>query len=224
VRDRVVDWLQNPVPYRSQRKILYAELVRNLSEHFLDPRPEWKFYSDEVFTFNRYGHRQSWDALADLDLVTRLAGYRGLVLLIDEFEDVIQNLSRVDYKQAAFWNLFHFFGGDGFPGLCYFAVTPEFAYKCKAELQKRGIFDYDYSRFERLPVFQMKPIDGKQILELAHLIRDTHATAYGWSARSAVPDDELQQLCNILSSSPAPDRVRQAITGIVKVLDERLQR
>ena len=51
---------------------------------------------------------KSWDGLADLDLLAQLAGFRGLVLLVDEFEDVIQNLTRVNFKQAAFWNLFHF--------------------------------------------------------------------------------------------------------------------
>jgi hypothetical protein len=223
VHARIVDWLQNPVPYRSQRKILYADLVEKLRNHFRDPRPDWKFYADDVFAFNTGGHRQSWDGFADLDLIAQLSGFRGLVLLVDEFEDVIQNLTRVDYKQVAFWNLFQFFRGDRFPGQCYFAVTPEFAHKCKTELQKRRIFDYDYSQFDRLPVFQMEPIDAKQLLELAYKIRDTHSTAYRWNSRAQVPDNELQALCKSLSSNPAPDRVRQAIVGIVRVMDERLQ-
>lgn len=223
VHDRITDWLHNPVPYRSQRKILYSELVESLRKYFRDPRPEWKFYADEVFTFNTGGHRQSWDGLADLNLVAQLAGYRGLVLLIDEFEDVIQNLTRVDYKQAAFWNLFEFFRGEKFPGQSYFAVTPEFAHKCKTELQRRGVFDYDYSQFDQLAVFQMEPIDTEQILELGHKIRDAHSTAYRWQARSRVPDKDLQMLCKSLSANPAPDRVRQAIVGIVRMMDERLQ-
>ena len=65
---------------------------------------------------------------------------------MDEFEDVIQNLERRDYKEAAFLNLFQFFRGETFPGLSYFAVTPDFAQKCKRELLTRGVYDYDYGQ------------------------------------------------------------------------------
>ena len=116
VRDRIKAWLSSPESYRSQRKLLYHELVAELRARFLDTRPEWQFYVDEVFLFHSGGHRQSWDALADLHRLAVCSGYRGLVLLVDEFEDVIQNLPRRNYQQVAFHNLFRFFAGERFPG------------------------------------------------------------------------------------------------------------
>lgn len=222
VEVRVEDWLHNPVAYRAQRQLLYSELVGRFRGSFRDPRPDWRFYSDGVFVFNTMGHRQSWDALADLDLLARLSGFRGMVFLIDEFEDVIQNLERRDYKEAAFLNLFKFFKGD-VAGFSYFAVTPEFAFKCKAELLSRGAIDYDFSQFDQLPAFEMAPIDSEMITQLGCKIRQVHSVAYEWDACSAVPDPELSRACRTLGSSPLPDRVRRAIVGIVKVLDDRCQ-
>jgi len=168
------------------------------------------------------GYRQSWDALTDLHLLACLSGYRGLVLLVDEFEDVIQNLVRRDFKQAAFLNLFRFFRGEA-PGFSYFAVTPEFAHKCKIELMSRGVLDYDYTQFDKLPAFEMDPIDVEMISQLALRIRSAHALAYGWDAEGAVPDKLLQKQCRELGESPLPDRVRQAIVAIVKLLDDKCQ-
>lgn len=222
VEARVEDWLHNPVAYRAQRQLLYSELVGQLRSTFRDPRPDWRFYSDGVFVFNTLGHRQSWDALADLDLIARLSGLKGLVLLIDEFEDVIQNLERRDYKQAAFLNLFKFFRGD-VPGSSYFAVTPEFAIKCKVELLSRGVFDYDFSQFDQLPAFEVDPINTAMLVQLAHKIRHVHAVAYDWNPSAVVSDAELLETCRAFGASPLPDRVRRAIVEVVKVLDDRCQ-
>jgi hypothetical protein len=222
VETRVEDWFHNPVAYRAQRQLLYRDLVETLRSRFRDPRPDWRFYSDGVFVFNTMGHRQSWDALADLDLLARLSGQRGMVFLIDEFEDVIQNLQRRDYKEAAFLNLFHFFRGE-VPSLSYFAVTPEFSAKCKHELLSRGVIDYDFGQFDKLASFELDPIDTEMIVGLAFKIRDVHAVAYGWNAKKAVPERELRDLSRRLGDSALPDRVRQSIVGVVRFLDDRYQ-
>ena len=109
------------------------------------------------------------------------------------------------------------------PGFAYFAVTPEFAHKCKMELLSRGVFDYDYTQFDRLPAFEMDPIDSKMIYELALKIREVHGPAHAWDAADRVPDRVLQNRCRELGESPIPDRVRQAIIGIVRVLDDKFQ-
>ena len=44
-RDLVEDWLSYPDNYRGQRKRLYECLVQDLRGKFMDPRPEWMFYS-----------------------------------------------------------------------------------------------------------------------------------------------------------------------------------
>jgi hypothetical protein len=222
IRDRVGAWLSNPESYRSQRQLLYRELVASLRAHFRETRAEWQFYADEVFLFHTGGHRQSWDALADIHTLALCSGYRGLVLLVDEFEDVIQNLPRSDYKQMAFLNLFRFFSGERFPGRAYFAVTPDFALKCKRELQSRGVYDFDYRSFDNLPYFRLEPIKIDDVLLLAKRIRAVHAIAYDWRAEKGLSDRELREHCGKAMISNAPDKIRQAIKTVVELLDARL--
>jgi hypothetical protein len=121
VMDIVEDWLYQPWNYKVQRKKLYIQLVDNLRRFFRDPRPEWKFYADEVFMFHTQGYSQSWAALRELDTLARASGLKGMIILFDEFEDVITNLHNVAHQEAAFWNLFHFYIGKQFPGKTFFA-------------------------------------------------------------------------------------------------------
>ena len=222
VRDRVQDWLVNPQNYRAQRKLLYGELVENLRSAFRDPRRDWQFYADDVFAFHTSGHRQAWDALTDFHVLARAAGLRGFVLLFDEFEDVIQNLNRRNMQEAAFLNLFRFFDGDRFPGMSYFAVTPDFVVKCKTELIERGVYDFDYRRFDQLPFFEMEPIEYSEFAELATRIRTVYGIAYDGDAGRLFPAGEMDRVVEELWTVRSPDRVRRAIQGIVKELDDHL--
>ena len=184
VQDSVKAWLSNPEELsQPEEATLFENSSRCSVVIFLDTRPEWQFYADEVFLFHTGGHRQSWDALADLHRLAVCSGYRGLVLLVDEFEDVIQNLPRRNYQQMAFHNLFRFFAGDRFPGRAYFAVTPDFTHKCKRELLGRGVYDFDYGRFDKLPFFRLNPIEVGDVFLLARRIREVHGIAYGWERR-----------------------------------------
>ena len=223
VRDLIEDWLANPAAYRSQRKLLHQALVSNLRGEFRDPRAEWQFYADEVFLFHTGGHRNAWAALEDFDVIARGAGLNGLIILFDEFEDVIQNLNRRNYQQEAFLNLFRFFGGERFPGMAYFAVTPEFVAKCKTELMSRGVFDFDFNRFSKLPFFEMSAITEADFLTLAKKIRAVHSIAFGWRADADLSDRELKRLTDVLWSVRTPERVRLAIQGVVEALDERFE-
>lgn len=221
-RDLIEAWLSSPEIYRSQRKLLHQQLVANLRNHFLDTRPEWQFYADDVFAFHTGGHRQSWDALADLHRLALWSGYRGLILLVDEFEDVIQNLPRRNYQQVAFHNLFRFFSGQRFPGRAYFAVTPDFTQKCKKELLGKGVYDFNYDSFDKLPYFRLDPISLNDAFTLARRIREVHAIAYSWRAKEAIDDSVLQKRCNQLMMVERPDKIRQTIISVVALLDSRL--
>jgi hypothetical protein len=223
IRDRIVDWLGNPDVYKSQRKLLYAELVGRLSSKFRDRRMEWQFYADDVFSFHTTGHQQSWAALGDYHMIAKCSGLRGLVLLIDEFEDVIQNLNRRDFQQAAFYNLFLFFAGRRFPSKAYFAVTPDFASKCKKELLRRGVYDFDYSNFDTLPYFQLDPLTPADLLSLSERICKVHSIAYGWDAFEAVTDEDLKAICELNMLGSSPDRIRSTIKAIVEYLDDKLE-
>lgn len=219
-RERITDWLGNPERYRSQRKLLYDELVFGYRARFRDPRPEWQFYSDDVFLFHTAGHRYAWDALADLDNIARLAGCKGLILLVDEYEDVIQNLTRRNFQQMAFYNLFRFFSGELFPGKAYFAVTPDFAVKCKKVLLDKDIFDFDYSTFDALPSFRLAPLSVMELLQLSKRIRTIHGLAYNWPADQVVGDDFLEEQCRRVFAVESPDKIRRAIIAIVTGLDK----
>ena len=129
VKDLIEDWFSNPYNYRSQRKPLYQKLVSPFLEGSPEDRTEQQFYAEEVFVFHTQDHRQAWDAISDLDIISRAAGFRGLALLFDEFEHVVQNLNRRDLQKRAYANLFRFLAGERYSGMAYFAVTPDFIEK-----------------------------------------------------------------------------------------------
>lgn len=222
-RDVVADWLSFPDKYRGQRRKLYDELVAFRSQSFRDPREEWQFYADGVFWLHTQGYDQCWRALADLELLAENSGLKGLVLLFDEFEDVIQNLNNRSYQQSAFFNLFRFFAGDRFPGMAYFAVTPEFVVKCKQELLSRYVYEFPFERFDDLPHFEMSRIRKSDFKSLAKRIRRLHGTAYEWDADAAIDDAGLNAAVDDLFRKSSPDQIRQAIEGLVGILDDALQ-
>ena len=187
-----------------------------------------------TFNLREHGCHRAWEALADLDLLARSAGSRGLVLLVDEFEDVIYNLKgggrfrhgpnagRVDYQFDAFCNLFRLFAGD-FPGLSFYAVTPGFVNKCTELLKIKGYGDFDYSRFEVLPTFEMSALDEAQLRELAWRITQAHGLAYEWEPTRVLDIYRLYDIVRSAASVQVPDRARQTIRRVVGALDELQQ-
>lgn len=222
IRDLAESWLHRPEEYRNERKELYNRLIRSLRSDFLEPRPDWQFYADDLLVFHSSGHQNAWAGLADLDRIARASGLRGLVLLFDEFEDVIQGLNNREYQQRAFWNLFEFFRGRRFPGPCYFAVTPDFVEKCKDELLRRGVYEFPYERFDQLPAFQLEPIGLSDFFDLGLRIRELHQIAYDWNAWEELSAADIDELGRSVYARPSPDRVRQAVKAVVDELDELL--
>ncbi len=219
----VEDWLLNPWQYRCQRKKLYCVLVENMRKHYRDPRPEWLFYDDEVFMFHTSGYAQSWAALRDLERLACAVGLKGLVILFDEFEDVITNLRNVKHQEAAFWNLFHFYSGKQFPGKTFYAVTPEFVEKCKTRLREKGRWDMDLSMFDALPKFEMSPLELSHLVLLGEKIVAIHRLAYEWDSQLPVSRDDVETWMRDASLVQLQDRTRQAITTTVKRLDTLFQ-
>jgi len=222
-QDLIEDWFYNPRLYAAQRKLLYYTLVVGLREKFRDPRTEYQFYfaGSGIFNFQNQEYAQSWQMLRDIDLIARMSGFKGFIILFDEFEDVLTNLSNKNYQQAAFWNLFQFFSGKQFFGGSFFAVTPEFVEKCKNLLMKKGIFDYDFSRFDALPAFSMSPLEVQELEELALKIMRIHGTAFAWNPNSNISNAELKAFVKKSASTPVQDRTRKTITDTVSFLDDR---
>ncbi len=218
-KDLIQDWLYQPWNYKSQRKCLYLGLVEGLRRQFRDPRPDWQFYADEVFSLHAQGYSQCWAILRDLQVLTVAAGLKGLIVLFDEFEDILNNIDRINHQQAAFWNLFQFYGGKSFDGISFFAVTPEFVHKCKARLQSKGFWDYDYSQFEAIPTFQMTPLRAEDLEELAMKIMETHGLAYSWEPDLVMRHSQLRSIIRQTASRAIEDRGRITIRTVVNALD-----
>ncbi len=219
----IEDWLLNPWQYKTERKRLYLTLVENMRRHFRDPRSAAKFYADEVFTFHTNGYAQSWATVRDLDCLARAAGMQGLIILFDEYEDVITNLKNVSHQEAAFWNLFDFFSGQAFPVKTFYAVTPDFVEKCKNRLSAKGRWDFDFSRFDALPRFEMSPLDLSHLVDLGKRIASVHALAYGWNSQAAVSGSDISAWMQEATRVQVQDRTRHAITLAVKQLDSICQ-
>ena len=161
IPQEVEDWISEPWVYYSQTQLLFNKFIRKGRLYYRDPR---LFYGKapgriETFNFRVYEYQQAWDALRDLYTISTLIGLRGLVLLVDEFEDVIYNLKsgRQDPQIEAFLNLFNLFSGR-FTGYSFYAVTPDFTQVCIKLLSYKGYFDFDYSQFKQLPTYEMSPL------------------------------------------------------------------
>lgn len=221
-RELIADWLSYPHNYRSNRTQLYKGLVADVP-HIREPRSERSFYQSKILVFGTSGdYEQSWGALDDLNSLCRLSGRRGLIILFDEFEDVIQNLNNINYERSAFANLFDLFNGERFRGKSYFAVTPEFAAKCRDHLYQKQVYGFPVERFEELERYEVEPVERDDFLTLARRIRGTHGIAYEWDSTRALPDTHLDQHVEEFYSSQSVDQVRQAVTATVRVLDDLL--
>lgn len=223
VQDMITDWFYHPSAYKSQRRILLKALVTDLRYRFRDPRTDWKFYDDNVFVMDNNGHEQSWAMLRDLNTLCKEAGLSGFIILFDEFEDVITNLRRINYQEAAFWNLFHFYAGKMFPGKTFYAVTPEFIEKCKTVLLLKQRWDFDYTRFDKLPMYEMSPLEVTEMEDLALLIFEVHGIAYDWEPDTIMLDSQLKAIVRKAASVKIQDRVRKVIITFVEALDNLLQ-
>ncbi|NLJ38123.1 MAG: DUF2791 family P-loop domain-containing protein [Candidatus Atribacteria bacterium] len=220
--DIVEDWFFQPWQYKAKLKKLYTQLIENLRPFFRDPRPDWKFYTDQVFTFDSNGYSQSWAALSDLNILALYSDLNGLIILFDEFEDVITNLKNVAHQEAAFWNLFHFYSGKKYFGKTFYAVTPAFVEKCKNILLNKGRWDFDFSLFDKLPTYEMSPLTTEHLYELAMRILETHGIAYNWEPDLEMKASQLLKIINA-ASLQTQDRARHIIKSVVKALDDLYQ-
>lgn len=215
----IEDWLFRPANYTAQKSALYRVMIGQLRNHFRDPRSERQISTSGAFDlFKGADYQRCWDAMIDLNTLAIACGFRGLVLLVDEFEDVISNINRKTDQHDAFWRLFEFFGGAKFTGLSFFAVTPDFVQKCKTLLIQQNVFDFDYSQFDKLPMFKLSPLETNDIVRLGSVIAQYHQRAYGWTIDATEMDSILQNTTN----HAGPDKVRLTIKEIVNILDRKM--
>ncbi len=223
-QDLVEDWLEKPWEYRTQRRRLHWELVGSLRGFFCDPRRDWQFYADKTLEFvPTGGYAESWALLRDINSLAKASELSGFIILFDEFEDIITNLNNIKWQEDAFWNLFQFYRGRSFPSMTFFAVTPEFVQKCVTRLIQKDRWDYDMAQFEKIPTFQMSPLEVAELKELAMRILKAHGIAYDWEPDLLMKAAGLDAIVRKAAAVQIQDRARHTITTVVSALDDLLQ-
>ena len=164
-------------------------------------------------------YETSWMGIENLNHLAKLAGYQGIVLLFDEFEDIFQNLNNIQWQQVAFENFFKFFENFHFSGLAFFAVTPDFIQKSKSLFRYRSDYGFSPDRFDELPQFSMSPITESNFNELAIKICNTHGAAYEWPAYEIALAAGIEKKVHLAYSSKMRDQTRLMIESIVCWLD-----
>lgn len=227
-KDLVEDWLFQKSNYKTQD--LYQELIHKSrmcyrEELELTRTIKWQNYTTKalLFDFKAQGYAQSWAAIRDIHTIACASGMRGLIILFDEFEDVLSNITNIAHQEIAFQNLFQFFAGQQFQGMSFFAVTPEFVSKCRKRLISKGRWDYDYAQLDALSTFEMSPLELSQLQELTIKIKDFHGIAYGWDTNSSAIELGLTAIVKKTGTIAVQDRTRQTIKEVVKFLDRQLE-
>ncbi|GAB4367742.1 MAG: hypothetical protein Kow00121_06300 [Elainellaceae cyanobacterium] len=224
----IEDWLHQAGGYKATD--LDRELIRKPQISFREELQangslQWSSYTTKtsLFNFKHDAYIQSWHAIQDLDTLARASRLRGLIILFDEFEDIVYNISNIEHQKVAFQNLFQFFFGNFFTGMSFFAITPGFVEKCKYRLMTKGCWDYDYSHFDALPTFEMSPLEESHLQELAEKIRQFHGIAYDWDTNTLTVEKSLKCIVVKAASTPLQDRTRYTICEVVKCLDQLLE-
>ncbi|WP_416673616.1 BREX system ATP-binding domain-containing protein [Egbenema bharatensis] len=224
----IEDWLHQAGGYKATD--LDRELIRKTQISFREELQvngslKWSSYTTKasLFNFKRDAYVQSWHVIQDLDTLARASKLRGLIILFDEFEDIVYNISNIEHQKVAFQNLFQFFFGNFFTGMSFFAITPGFVEKCKHRLMTKGCWDYDYSHFDALPTFEMSPLEESHLQELAEKIRQFHGIAYDLDTNTLTVEKSLKRIVVKAASTPLQDRTRYTICEVVKCLDQLLE-
>ncbi|MEG3935437.1 MULTISPECIES: BREX system ATP-binding domain-containing protein [unclassified Microcoleus] len=227
-KDLVEDLLFQKSNYKTQH--LYQELIHKSrmcyrKELELTRTIKWQNYTTKalLFDFKSQGYAQSWAAIRDIHTLACASGMRGIIILFDEFEDVLSNITNIAHQEMAFQNLFQFFAGQQFQGMSFFAVTPEFVSKCRNRLISKGRWDYDYAQLDALSTFEMSPLEISQLQELTIKIKAFHGIAYGWDTNSSAIELGLTAVVKKTGSIAVQDRTRQTIKEVVKFLDRQLE-
>jgi hypothetical protein len=217
------EWLYAADKSKYSSTFVYNRFVEALRPRVQDPRDRRVYSQQGSFDFKALNYHNSWLALADLVTLAEAAGLKGLVLLFDEFEDTITNLTNITHQEQALRHLFAFCAGRKFHGMTFYAVTPDFVERCKSQLLAKRGWEIDLSGFDSLPTFSMSTLGVDELQELAIRIMDVHALAYTWRPSPVFLQTTLSTVVQKAANSTSPDRVRQAVRAIVSALDDQIE-
>lgn len=224
-RQAIVEWLNHPHHFttRPQQEELYKQLVGKQYLNSGDRDALAQVRRDGTFKWSDSSdYTRTWNALAELYKLTQIANTNGLILLIDEFEDVVTNLTGPQ-QRIAFSHLFSFYSG-AFPGLAVFAVTPDFVEKCKDVLRRKEIRDYSVLDFERLPSLVFSSLGDLELYEFSCRVLELYEFAYQLRFRNREHIlHSLRQLSLQSHHSTTPDLPRQIAKQSTRILDAYLE-
>ena len=121
--------------------------------------------------------------------LSKEAGFKKVIVLFDEVEEILSNLGNLRWQKTAFRNLLRFFS-DETPVLSFFAVTPDFEEKCRDLLIGRNSWSVDFAPLESLAKFHLSPLETRDLKTLAGRIAETYGTAYGCEDRMERGDEK----------------------------------
>lgn len=157
------------------------------------------------------GKGTAQEAMRSLLWLIKSAGYAGLVLCIDEIEELAKlgNRRRQDQALQALREFVDHAGGEGgFSNLClYLAATPEMfegrEYFPRYDALATRIQALSPDLNWRAPVIDLDktPLDNDQMAEVATRIREVHRAAYGDGPAKEFSADLIRQLVTELTKS-----------------------
>jgi hypothetical protein len=169
-----------------------------------------------------YEASKAWTAFYELNYISNIIGLQGLIILFDEFEDILNNLRNIVSVENALRHMFDFFAGK-YSVKTFFAVTPEFVNKCETHLIDKCRFDFDFGMFKMIIQFKMSPLEIESLIELGKKIVVAHGIAYNWDVSKYLNDEVLSNWLKETGSIRIGDRSRQSVKLIVSKLDAILQ-
>lgn len=225
--DVIQDWLYQRSSYSQnviKNELIYKAGIPYPTELEITTPLRWRKYTPStLLNWSKDNYEQCWNAIQDLNTLAIASDLKGLVILFDEFEDVIYNLNNITYQEVAFNNLFSFFEGEFFGGISFFAVTPGFIDKCKSLLYEKDRWHHNYHLFDRLKTFEMSPLEPEHLRDLSYKIRDFHGQTYEWDVNTNHVDKAIIKVLKRTSHSAVQNRTRLTICEVVKCLDNLLE-
>lgn len=87
----------------------------------------------------------------------------------------------------------------------------------------KGRWDFDFSRFDALPTYEMSPLETFELEKLAMKILEAHGLAYEWEPDLTMKASHLNGIVRKAAALQVQDRARHVTKSVVKDLDNLFQ-
>ena len=165
------------------------------------------------------------EALIGTTLIARLAGFKGLVVTVDECEVEEHMLGRAGWDKAfgTILALFEYMTGEKkypvVPISLYFSTVPSAIRENDAEKWVDGLVKISNGKFRNIPIFGGWDSENPELRELVRRIHNIYLESYGCD--KLPEDDIIQQFDEVMANPEAMDsgRFRYFIKRYIGLLD-----